>query len=484
MNNLIGTADGATPGGGTEKGIHLAGAASSSVTNNVISGNGGAAGIYMQTATGITITGNKIGTTAGGAALPNAGDGIHSAGSSAVVISNNTIAFNGGNGFNLPFGSGNDLSNNVIRGNGVKAINLGSVPTQVPNDVNDADSGANDLQNFPVINSVLKNGAANTTTINWSLNSVVGTTFDIEFFSNPVAAAVPQATAFIGSASGATGPTSNFTSGTASIPGLHDFITATATHVPLGNTSELTSMALAKGLDLTPTSIDFGNVVVNATSGNQVATLTSIGAAPVNISFLHGSSLCYGGPPAPPAICSGSQFNCASTCAVPQALATGAQCSITSSFAPIALGPTSTTIYICDDAGGNPRTLTLLGNGVAPPPATISPPSHDFGSVVVNATSAPQSFTVSNPGPLSITLTPFNATPPFQIISNTCGPTLPATSTCAVTVEYTPTALGASSGSVSSTASSGGVSAALAGTGIAPPPATISPPSHDFGPVE
>jgi len=485
VNNFIGTADGVTAAGGG-KGVHISTASNISISDNLISGNT-AAGIVVQFGNNVSIQNNKIGTRADGFnPLGNTGAGIHVDGGFPVTVSNNTIAFNSADGFVLMSGSGNTLQGNRIFSNGGKAINLGGVAAQVPNDPDgtDDDTGANGLQNFPVISSAIKDAAANTTTVNWSFNGDFSSSFGIEFFSNPAAAATPQATNPIGSTSASTGATSHFMSGSTPISGLHDFITATATHLALGNTSELGATALAKGLALAPTSIDFGNVVVNATSGNQVATLTSIGAASTTINFLHGSSLCYGGPPAPPPICSGSQFNCSTTCVVPQTLATSASCAVTSSFAPIALGPQSTTIYICDDAGGNPRTLTLIGNGVPPPPATISPPSHDFGSTVVNAISPSQGFTVSNPGPLSITLTPFSVTPPFQIISNTCGPSLAPAAACAVVVEYAPTALGPSSGSVASTASSGGVSAALAGTGVPPPPATIAPPTHNFGAVE
>ena len=484
VNNMMGTADGMTAAGGG-KGVHITTGSNVTIDGNLISGNT-AAGIVVQFgSSGIVIQNNKIGTKADGTALGNTGAGIHIDGANPVIpITNNTIAYNSADGVVVLSGSGAHLSANRIHSNGVKAINLGGVPTQVPNDPDNTDNdiGPNGLQNFPVISSVLKDGAANTTTINWSFFGDVGSSFGIEFFSNPTASATPQATTFIGTGSGSSGAASPFVFGSTAIAGLHDFITATATNTGLGNTSELGATALAKGLDLAPTSISFGNVVVGSTSAVQSSVLASIGASPVNLSMMHGgTAMCYG---AQPPICSGTQFNCTSTCVVPGPLTGGTSCAVNSSFAPIALGAVNTTIYICDDAGGNPRTITLTGTGVAPPPTTASPPSHDFGSVVVGAVSPLQSFTINNPSPLPVTLTPFSATPPFQIVTNTCGPTLAAATSCAIAVEYAPTALGASSGSLSSTSSAGGVSATLAGTGIAPPPATIAPPSHNFGAVE
>lgn len=490
VNNFVGTPDGTTSGGGTAKGIFLNGSSSTDVVGNVISGNGGASGIYIQTVSGVTITGNKIGTTVTGTALGNAGAGILSYGGFPVYIADNTIAHNGGDGFVLMSGNGHELWSNRIYSNGGKSINLGGVPGTVPNDTDDVDFGPNDLQNFPVITSVIQDAASSQTTINWSLNSSASTAgdFSIEFFSNPGPSSPPHATLPLAPIANNTiagpGPFTIF--GSTVIPGLVDYITATATDVNLGNTSEVSPMALARGLAVSPTSFSFGNIVVGTTSTPGTATLSSIGANPVTINLLHSaaSPTCYGGPPPPPAICAGSQFSCTSTCTTGSPYSMGTSCSISATFAPIALGPATTTIYICDDAGGSPRAITLSGNAVAPPAATASPASHDFGAVEVGGLSATQAFTISNPpSSTTISLTPFSATAPFQIVTNSCGATLASGASCTVTVRYAPTAVGAATGSLSSTASSGGVSVALAGTGTAGPPPTLTPASLDFGAV-
>src|SRR4029079_17498322 len=51
-----------------------------------------------------------------------------------------------------------------------------------PNDAGDADTGANHLQNFPVITSVISTGG--TTTIKGTLDSTSSSQFRIELFSN------------------------------------------------------------------------------------------------------------------------------------------------------------------------------------------------------------------------------------------------------------------------------------------------------------
>ena len=479
-NNFVGTLNGMTSGGGTGKGIYLYGDGPKLVYGNVISGNNGPAGIYLYVAANTTIENNKIGPAVNGTTLGNAQDGILTDSTYDVLIRDNLIAFNGRDGVNVFNGMGVEITGNEIFLNGRKSINLGNAATPLLNDTGDTDEGANSLQNFPQITSVIKNppGEPGKTKIFWTFDSTPATEFTFQFFSNPGATAMPQATTRIGNATVFTPGASSFTSGSTSIDGMHDFVSATAINVPSGDTSEVGAAVVARGVDLTPATLNFGNIVVGASSGTLSATLSSIGSGSATINQISGSSLCYGGPTP---ICGGSQFSCTTTCAT-GTFSGGASCAFTASFSPIALGPQTTTVYICDDAGGNPaRELQITGTAVPPPPPVISPVSHDFGPVVLGTSSGIQQFTVTNPSPTTITLTPFASSGPFQVTSSTCASTLGPSGTCVVNIQYTPVALGASSATVSSTASSGSVSAGLNGTGAAPPPATISPAAHSFG---
>jgi trimeric autotransporter adhesin len=79
-------------------------------------------------------------------------------------------------------------SNNAILGNSIYnnqflGINLGAAGVQ-PNDLGDSDTGANDLQNYPVLASAVS--AAGNTSIAGSLNSNANTNYRIEFFSSPI----------------------------------------------------------------------------------------------------------------------------------------------------------------------------------------------------------------------------------------------------------------------------------------------------------
>lgn len=489
-NNLIGTDDsGNAAAGGSGIGVYVNAGNGVSILNNVISGASGNGIELTSGAHNVTITGNKIGLGSSGAPVPNSGHGISSQFSNVVSITDNTIAFNGGDGFNMGSGVTHSVRRNSIHTNGGKAINLGNTPGQLPNDLDDPDGGANGLQNYPVISSILKDGT--NTTVNWSLNSAQVYTYEIDFFSNPAASATPQATNYLDPAglgfaqAGGTTSAGSTISGTTVIPGTHDFITATATNTSLGaETSELASMAFGVGGVLNPTSINFGNVVVNASSSPQNATITSIGANPYIINFLHGSNLCYGGPPAPPAICSTGGFICSTNCGIGTHYSSGQSCTITGTFAPTVLGAQSTTIYICDNAGGNPRTLTLTGNAIAPPPPSAAPSSHNFGNVEVGGSSAVQSFTLTNPSPASITLTALTVPLPFSIGANTCGGTLAANSSCTFDAKFSPTATGPANAAVTATASSGPVNIPVSGNGSPTPPPSITPPSIDFGSVQ
>jgi hypothetical protein len=232
--------------GGTAKGA-----------GNVISGNGGPAvlvyggfGSYGQ---GNLIQGNLIGTDATGAQpLGNTGDGI------AIVdgASNNTIggtasgtgnviAFNAGNGVTVGDGSfdsnsvNNAVLSNAIYGNAKLGIDLGNDGVS-PNSPGGPHSGANDLQNAPVLLIGATHG--NQTAIKGTLNAAPGTTFLVQFFSNPSAdpSGHGQGQSYLGSLTVVTDATGNaiFQGQFKSQPGT--VVTATATD-PSGNTSEFSS---------------------------------------------------------------------------------------------------------------------------------------------------------------------------------------------------------------------------------------------------
>ena len=134
--------------------------------------------------------------------------------------------------------TGNRILSNSIFSNGLLGINLGDDgPT--PNDSGDKDTGANDLQNKPVLSSA-KKGATGTTTVRGTLNSTPNKTFNVQFFSNPEG--TDEGKTLLGSKSVTTDGTGNvsFTFSTTKAIRLGQNITATATS-PSGDTSEFSA---------------------------------------------------------------------------------------------------------------------------------------------------------------------------------------------------------------------------------------------------
>jgi hypothetical protein len=201
QGNLIGTdASGTAALGNQADGITIEGPSnlvggSTATARNVISGNGERGIIIGTNNTSVhdnVIQNNFIGTQIDGAQLlGNATQGIYLIASTNTTIGGattalaNVIAGNGGAGVGVDstFGpvTGVSVRSNSIFSNSGLGIDLG-VNGVTLNDTGDADTGGNNLQNYPLINTVtVSPGSAN---IVGSLNSAASTTFRLEFFSN------------------------------------------------------------------------------------------------------------------------------------------------------------------------------------------------------------------------------------------------------------------------------------------------------------
>ena len=162
---------------------------------NLISGND-FIGVFLSARSASSeVLGNYIGTTKDGkGGLGNTDSGVAIQGSASNTIGDgtaggaNTIAFNGADGlviFNFLApndANGNRVLSNSIFSNGELGIDL-SDDGRTANDKGDPDSGPNNLQNFPIITSA--KSSSTKTTIVGKLNSTPGTSFKVQFFSNP-----------------------------------------------------------------------------------------------------------------------------------------------------------------------------------------------------------------------------------------------------------------------------------------------------------
>jgi hypothetical protein len=203
FGNFIGTAaNGIEALGNGDDGVHILGEGNTvggtvAGTRNVISGNGGD-GVEFQ---GVNtkdnrIEGNFIGTQASSTQdLGNGGNGVNirdfafdnTIGGTASGAGNR-IAHNGQDGVSIASGTGNSVLSNFVFSNGGASattdlgIDLGASGV-TNNDTDDADTGANNLQNFPVITSVTQSSTfLNPTRISGTLNSAPNEEFTVQCF--------------------------------------------------------------------------------------------------------------------------------------------------------------------------------------------------------------------------------------------------------------------------------------------------------------
>ncbi|HEY2772841.1 MAG TPA: hypothetical protein VGK20_02185 [Candidatus Binatia bacterium] len=221
---------------------------------NILSGNA-AAGV-IDAGTGTFISGNLIGTDASGtAAIANDGAGIDENGNGATIglrtaEARNTIRFNGGAGIAVS-GAGATIAGNSIGDNAGLGIDLGDDGV-TPNDAGDADSGANGLQNFPVLASVEL--AAGGTRVDGSLDFTLepahdSRDFTVDLYQSDACdpSGFGEGAAWLGSASVRLTPEHPSFSVTLPATALvGSEITATATDVATAQTSEFSAcLALA-----------------------------------------------------------------------------------------------------------------------------------------------------------------------------------------------------------------------------------------------
>ncbi|HZN69103.1 MAG TPA: right-handed parallel beta-helix repeat-containing protein, partial [Tepidisphaeraceae bacterium] len=268
QGNFVGTdASGSADVGNAQEGILLRDAADIGVggpadnliggdtggAGNVVSGNGGN-GITLSgpTTTHNSLRGNFVGTNAlGTGPLRNDGHGVFLDNRSSGNLvgdddtpgddapGGNTIAYNGGHGVVVVNGTVNPVRRNSIFGNVRRGIDLGN-DSFTQNDWGDADTGANELQDYPVVTRVRFAPAGKT--IEWTLNSTPDTRFTIDFFANtePDPSGFGEGRRYLRTVTVTTNAEGNVIFNEA-FAATDLFVSATATD-PAGNTSEFSTV--------------------------------------------------------------------------------------------------------------------------------------------------------------------------------------------------------------------------------------------------
>ena len=240
--NVLGNgSDGVLIDGGTDNTI----GSTQSGTGNVISGNRLNGMELRNNALRNFIQGNFVGVGKDGVgALGNNAHGIYLQNSENNSIggvlpsTRNVIAYNQKNGVFIESGVGNLIRFNSIFSNSDLGIDLG-INGVTANDAGDADTGANNLQNFPVLLSARSSGG-----ITGTLSSSPNTVYTIDFFANTAANSTGygEGRTFLGSTTATTDASGNksfaVTFTNSSLGG--QWITATATD-PGNNTSEFSA---------------------------------------------------------------------------------------------------------------------------------------------------------------------------------------------------------------------------------------------------
>jgi hypothetical protein len=261
LGNRIGTrADGSGDLGNTDDGVAILApdntiGGTTVAARNLISGNcGDGVSMVGSAANGNEVKGNFI--------RVNDNDGVDLSGDGntiggATSAEGNSIFANGDDGVDVfSSGEGNSVLSNRIFDNVGLGIDLLGANGVTNNDTDDPDTGANNLQNFPVIASAIRSSSG-ITTITGTINSNLSQSFTIQCFQadgDPTDHGEGQF--FLGStttATNANGDSSVFTC-TSNDPEVGQEVsvtatntTGTATNTAIGDTSEFSRNAVVSG---------------------------------------------------------------------------------------------------------------------------------------------------------------------------------------------------------------------------------------------
>src|SRR5581483_1737110 len=163
-----------------------------------------------------------------------------------------------------------------------------------------------------------------------------------------------------------------------------------------------------------------------------------------------------------------------------QSIAPAASCSVQAQFLPAQTGARQGALIVTGNVAGGQLTVPLSGIGLAPGAIVLTPPSLTFGPETVGASSAAQTVSIANTGGSPVALTSETVSGDFTIAANTCGGSLAASTGCAVSIVFEPTASGARTGVLSVVDALGIQMVPLSGTGQTVATDSLAPASLSF----
>jgi hypothetical protein len=236
--------------------------------------------------------------------------------------------------------------------------------------------------------------------------------------------------------------------------------------------STLGGVGLAAGvLSVTPTALNFSATVLGATSAPLSVTVQNIGGVAVQLQ---------------PETATGDFAISTNTCGT-VSLGPSATCTLGITFSPTALSNRTGVLSIPSNLPGPPVAVPLSGMGVSPAALTLTPPALSFPSVAPGQTTSPETITITSTGGVSAQLGSPVISGDYRITGNSCAAALTPYASCAIAIDFAPTAAGSRNGLLTLTApniSGGQVTVPLAGTGVgASSSLALSPSSISFGSV-
>jgi len=201
-------------------------------------------------------------------------------------------------------------------------------------------------------------------------------------------------------------------------------------------------------VELSPTSLSFGNLDEGVSSAAKTVTLTNY--QKVTLTGISVST-------------TNSDYTQTNTCGT--SIGVGKKCTVTVKFKPSIIGTDNATLSITDSASTSPQTVALTATGLAP--VKLTPTSNTFVSENVGATSPAKVFTLTNYLSTTLSSIAISATGDFAVSSTTCTTTLAAKGKCTIDVVFKPTATGTRTGTlkVSDSAANSPQTSTLTGTG-------------------
>jgi hypothetical protein len=168
----------------------------------------------------------------------------------------------------------------------------------------------------------------------------------------------------------------------------------------------------------------------------------------------------------------------------PTSLGSTASCQVTVSYQPKQTLPVSGTVQVAFSGSGSPQLVGLTGT--AQTIVQFVPGTVQFGAHPVNMSGPATQVFIDNNGTTTVTLSAVSLQgSDYSITSNSCGTALARNTGCILELQFTPSATGVRTGtlSVKPSDSSTPITASLEGTGISNGSGTLSPATLNLGSV-